>query len=193
MSLVLASLALLGLGIFGPGIASGLVSGAPQLGAGAAIGTAVGAAGIAAVGGGAGMMAARGALGVMRAGTAMGAAASTSWQMGQQAAGSGTMGAGLSGMARAAGNAARHKTSDAFGFARAAERGREAGRSAFAGRPSGASGDAQAPDGDQTPGWARSMHREQTARHQRQIAIQALKEGDGGGSGANPDIDEKED
>jgi type IV secretion system protein TrbL len=37
------------------------------------------------------------------------------------------------------------------------------------------------------------MHREQTARHQRQIAIQALKEGDGGGSGANPDIDEKED
>ena len=40
MTLVLASLALFGLGIFGPGIASGLVSGAPQLGAGAAIGTA---------------------------------------------------------------------------------------------------------------------------------------------------------
>ena len=35
MSLVLASLALLGLGIFGPSIASGLVAGAPQLGAGA--------------------------------------------------------------------------------------------------------------------------------------------------------------
>ncbi|MGN6207757.1 P-type conjugative transfer protein TrbL [Asticcacaulis sp.] len=40
LSLVLASLTLLGLGIFGPGIASGLVAGAPQLGAGAAIGTA---------------------------------------------------------------------------------------------------------------------------------------------------------
>ncbi|MGH6705751.1 MAG: P-type conjugative transfer protein TrbL, partial [Sphingomicrobium sp.] len=38
MSLVLASLTLLGLGIFGPGIASGLVAGAPQLGAGAAVG-----------------------------------------------------------------------------------------------------------------------------------------------------------
>lgn len=43
---MLASLALLGLGIFGPGIATGLVSGAPQLGAGAAAGTALGAAGM---------------------------------------------------------------------------------------------------------------------------------------------------
>jgi type IV secretion system protein TrbL len=40
MSLVLASIALFGLGIFGPGIAAGLVSGGPQLGAGAAVGTA---------------------------------------------------------------------------------------------------------------------------------------------------------
>src|SRR5258708_9334844 len=40
MSLVLASITLFGLGVFGPGIAPGLVSGAPQLGAGAAIGTA---------------------------------------------------------------------------------------------------------------------------------------------------------
>ena len=39
MSLLLAALSLLGLGVFGPGIAAGLVSGAPQLGAGAAAGT----------------------------------------------------------------------------------------------------------------------------------------------------------
>ena len=38
MAIVLAALSLLGLGIFGPGIANGLVSGGPQLGAGAAIG-----------------------------------------------------------------------------------------------------------------------------------------------------------
>ncbi|MCY1359916.1 P-type conjugative transfer protein TrbL [compost metagenome] len=44
---MLAALALLGLGIFGPGIATGLVSGAPQLGAGAAAGTALGATGMA--------------------------------------------------------------------------------------------------------------------------------------------------
>ncbi|WP_439861779.1 P-type conjugative transfer protein TrbL [Pseudomonas sp. MBLB4136] len=45
---MLAALALLGLGIFGPGIATGLVSGAPQLGAGAAAGTALAATGMAA-------------------------------------------------------------------------------------------------------------------------------------------------
>ena len=39
MAIVLAALALLGLGIFGPGIANGLVSGGPQLGAGAAVAT----------------------------------------------------------------------------------------------------------------------------------------------------------
>ena len=39
MAIVLAALSLLGLGIFGPGIANGLISGGPQLGAGAAIGT----------------------------------------------------------------------------------------------------------------------------------------------------------
>jgi len=39
MSLMLASISLFGLGIFGPGIATGLVAGAPQLGAGSAIGT----------------------------------------------------------------------------------------------------------------------------------------------------------
>ena len=41
--IMLAALSMLGLGIFGPGIATGLVSGAPQLGAGAAAGTAIGA------------------------------------------------------------------------------------------------------------------------------------------------------
>src|SRR5262249_15690238 len=37
---------LLGLGIFGPGIATGLTAGAPQLGAGAAVGTAFAAGGL---------------------------------------------------------------------------------------------------------------------------------------------------
>src|SRR6476659_1318556 len=50
MALVLGALALLGLGIFGPGIASGIVSGGPQLGAGAAVGTGLAAGGIAAAG-----------------------------------------------------------------------------------------------------------------------------------------------
>jgi type IV secretion system protein TrbL len=50
MAIVLAALALLGLGIFGPGIANGLISGGPQLGAGAAVGTGLAAGGATAVG-----------------------------------------------------------------------------------------------------------------------------------------------
>ena len=46
MALVLAALALLGLGIFGPAIATGLAAGAPQLAAGAAVGTALAAGGL---------------------------------------------------------------------------------------------------------------------------------------------------
>ncbi len=79
MSLVLASLTILGLGIFGPGIASGLVSGAPQLGAGAALGTVGAAAGAGMLAGGAVMGAARAiagaggsALGALKAASSMG-------------------------------------------------------------------------------------------------------------------------
>jgi type IV secretion system protein TrbL len=61
LALVLASLAMLGLGIFGPGIATGLTAGAPQLGAGAAVGTAL-AAGGAGVAGALGLRASTGAL-----------------------------------------------------------------------------------------------------------------------------------
>lgn len=60
MAIVLAALSLLGLGIFGPGIASGLVSGGPQLGAGAAVGTGLAAGGMMVAGGAAAGMAAKG-------------------------------------------------------------------------------------------------------------------------------------
>ncbi|EFI53348.1 P-type conjugative transfer protein TrbL [Afipia sp. 1NLS2] len=60
LSVVLAALAMLGLGIFGPGIATGLVSGAPQLGAGAAVGTGLAVAGTAMAGAGALGVAGRG-------------------------------------------------------------------------------------------------------------------------------------
>src|SRR3546814_10201135 len=76
MSLVLASLSLFGLGIFGPSIASGLVSGAPPLGAGAAFGTAAGTAGTAMIAVGGARALGGAALGAVRAGTEMGSAAS---------------------------------------------------------------------------------------------------------------------
>ncbi|MFB0872602.1 MULTISPECIES: P-type conjugative transfer protein TrbL [unclassified Sphingobium] len=70
-SLALAALTLLGLAIFGPGIASGLISGGPQLGAGAAVATGATVAGI----GAAATMGVAGAAGL--AGRAGSAAAST--------------------------------------------------------------------------------------------------------------------
>jgi type IV secretion system protein TrbL len=69
LAIMLASLSLFGLGIFAPSIAAGLVSGAPQLGAGAAVGTALAAGGL----GVAGAMGAR--AGASIAGSAMGAGA----------------------------------------------------------------------------------------------------------------------
>jgi type IV secretion system protein TrbL len=69
LAIMLAALSLFGLGIFAPSIAAGLVSGAPQLGAGAAVGTALAAGGL----GVAGAMGARSAAGI--AGSAMGAGA----------------------------------------------------------------------------------------------------------------------
>lgn len=71
MALVLAALALLGLGIFGPGIANGIVSGGPQLGAGAAIGTGLAAGGIVAAGAAGATMAGGAAAGLL-AGAARG-------------------------------------------------------------------------------------------------------------------------
>lgn len=59
LALALAALCLLGLGIFGPAIASGLVSGAPQLGAGAAVSAGLAAGGL----GVAGAMAGRAMIG----------------------------------------------------------------------------------------------------------------------------------
>ena len=189
MSLVLASLALFGLGIFGPTIASGLVSGAPQLGAGSVVGTAVGVAGAAMAAMAGGGATAGAALGAVRAGTAMGAAARTAYGLGQEAAGSSSVGAGMGGVARAASSAARSRMSNALGFRAAAQEGRAAAWSAMSGQAStSSSGDSAG-----MPAWARDIQAQQSARHNRAAAIQTLREGDRGGASATPDIDEKED
>jgi type IV secretion system protein TrbL len=198
MSLVLASLALFGLGIFGPGIASGLVSGAPQLGAGSVVATTALAAGGLAAAGGAGIGATRAlggaGLGAIRAGTAMGSAASTAYKMGQETSGSSSVGAGLAGVGIAARGAAARKMSDGAGLKQAAEQGRQAAWAAGTtggGARSAASGEG-GPDGGAVPAWARQLQSAQTARHHRQTAMHALQAGDRGGHGATPDIKERD-
>ncbi|HZG33823.1 MAG TPA: P-type conjugative transfer protein TrbL, partial [Sphingopyxis sp.] len=44
-----------------------------------------------------------------------------------------------------------------------------------------------------TPAWASAMKADQRRRSARQAAIHTLSSGDRGGSGANPEISEKED
>jgi len=132
------------------------------------------------------------ALGAIRAGTTMGSAASASYQLSQTAAGSSSVGAGIGGMAQAAGNAVRQKVSAALGLSEAAERGRDAAWSALNGA-AGSKGSAPDAGSDGAPSWARSLRAQQTARHHRQVALHTLQQGDRGGASATPDIKERED
>ncbi|MDR6623814.1 P-type conjugative transfer protein TrbL [Caulobacter segnis] len=209
MTLVLAALTLAALSIFGPSIASGLVSGAPQLGAGAAVGTAAGAAlmlgGGAALGARALGAAASGGLAAMRAGTAMGAGASAAYRLAQAtsgATGAAGVGAGLGGVARAAGGAAIQGAGDMADRARTA-----LGQSAAQGRvaawrgsggTSAVTGGAEAATPsvgagvDVAPAWAQRLRARPASDISRHAAIQALKEGDRQGGAANPDLSNKE-
>lgn len=118
MSLVLAALALLGLGIFGPGIANGIVSGGPQLGAGAAVGTGIAAGGIVAAGAAGASMGAGAIAGAARGSASIAAAASSSVRSGGIAA-SGAKSAAPATNSSSAGNppvwAARIKRSQTLG------------------------------------------------------------------------------
>ena len=210
LTLLMGALTLFGLGIFGPGIASGLVTGAPQLGAGAAVGTVAGAAlatgGAAMLGARAAMAAGSGGMAAIRAGTAMGSAASTSYRLGQETSGNSSIGAGLGGMASTAGGAARDTfrsvASRVTGSLReSAESGRDAAWRAGSRPASAASDEAGAQGGvgsqgsaapNSAPTWARKLRAEQAGRHQRHAAMQTIKDGDRPGGGANPDLSEKE-
>src|SRR5271156_5827113 len=150
LTLILASLAMLALSIFGPGIANGLIPGGPQLGAGAALGTGLAVAGIGAAG--AGLAAGGvGAAGGMIAGTARGGAAVAGGATAAYRAG------GLSGVVEAGLSAA------ASPLRRAAASLRESfaagGRAVTGGtNPAGASQtEASGP-----PAWAQRMKRNQT-------------------------------
>ena len=201
LTLLMGALTLFGLGIFGPGIASGLVSGAPQLGAGAAVGTMAGAAimtgGAAVLGTRGAMLAGRSGMGAIRAGTAMGSAASSAYRLGQETSGSASVGAGLGGIATAAGGAAAQNvkaaTSRIVGPIReSAAKGSQAAWTAGRTSPVPSAPSSGATPSDPAPAWARNLHAQQTARHHRHMAVQAVKDGDRPGGGANPDLSEKE-
>jgi type IV secretion system protein TrbL len=199
MAMVLAALSLLGLGIFGPGIANGLVSGGPQLGAGAAVGAAAAGGGVVAAGlAGAGMAAGGlAAAGGMAAGAARGGATLAGGATAAYRAG-GTSGVATSGLAKGADAvmsplrraASSLKSSFEGGGSRTAT---GEGSSAGADAAASASTSAAASSANSSPpAWARRMKRAQTVNHGTSAAAHAVRSGDRGGGGASVDLSEGE-
>ena len=210
---MLASLAMLALGIFGPGIATGLVSGVPQLGAGAMAGAAMGAAGTAVAVGAAATgvgsavvagariapaaakMAASGA----RAAASTAGSARSAYQAGSAAAGGGLKGAaaGMGNVAKTGAQAVGQKAAAGMRSlkerAASAFRSDEAGSASRSAATSGQSTTSEANSGaaDQQqaqPAWAKRLHRRQQISHAATTAAHTLRGGDGGGSSSGPSL-----
>ena len=189
MAIVLAALSLLGLGIFGPGIATGLVSGGPQLSAGAAVGTGLAVGGAALARGGA---------------SAAGAASSAYTLASMGESGASGVAAGLGGVARAGASAAvsplkravsraadslksSHSTGVKGGF-------ETTGGSSTMGTVGGgpASSPASAPAPNDAPAWAQRMRRSQALSHGVTAAAHAVRSGDSHGGGASISLSESD-
>jgi type IV secretion system protein TrbL len=213
LAIALGALSLLGLAIFGPGIANGIVSGGPQLGAGAAAGTAL-AAGGALVGG-----AAAAKMGVGAAGSALGAtgrmagaAAQGGARMAGGAAGAYSVGSlGRSGVGAVAGGMAAVGQKTASGAVHAAlsplrrmagkasasmkdnfRTGARAGLGAAPAASGGTAAASSAAPASAQPAWAAAMKNRQSATHGATVLAHTMKAGDSHGGGAGPDIKERE-
>ncbi|MFG1230365.1 P-type conjugative transfer protein TrbL [Xanthobacter wiegelii] len=186
LSAVLAALALLGLGIFGPGIATGLITGAPQLGAGAAVGTGLAAGGAALAGAGAAGMALRGA-GAALSGTAAAARAGASLAGGAASAYSAGA-AGQSGLSGGAGGVGGAAPAGAAG-ATSPLRSSTDTPSTSGATPTPSS--APVSSGD-VPNWAQRMRRSQQMAHGIQTATHAVRSGDSHGGGSSISLSESD-
>lgn len=212
MAIVLAALSLLGLGIFGPGIATGLVSGGPQLSAGAAIGTGLAVGGAAVAAGGATMLAARGGGAALSGGaalarsgaTAAGAASSAYTLSSMGESGASRVATGLGGVARAGASAAVSplkravsraadslKSNHTAGVKGAFET--TGGASTMGTLGGGASqGSASTPSSDGPPAWAQRMRRSQAMSHGVTAAAHAVRSGDSHGGGSSISLSESD-
>ena len=180
MAIVLAALSLLGLGIFGPGIATGLVSGGPQLGAG---------------------LGAKGGAMAVRGGAATAGAASAAYSL-NSAGQSGIGGAlsGATGVGKGAGIAALsplRKAAASISASRTA--GVKAaftgtGGSTTQGRLGGVGASVPAPSSSSPgspPAWAQRL-RGQSLGRGATVAAHAVRSGDSHGPGASVSLSESD-
>ncbi|KQZ29035.1 P-type conjugative transfer protein TrbL [Caulobacter sp. Root1472] len=176
LAMALAALTLLGLSIFGPGIASGLVSGAPQLGLGAAVGTGLTVAGMAMVGAGAAQMAAGGGASLASA------AAGAGGPGGPRPSPGGATPEGPSGGPsgpRSGGGAVP-------GGMQAKSAPGAGGGEPGSGTPSDGPGEAA-----EAPSWARELRQQQALAHGASLAAHGLASGDDHSGGASPSLSEQ--
>ncbi|WP_019960580.1 P-type conjugative transfer protein TrbL [Woodsholea maritima] len=193
MAIVLAALSLLALGIFGPGIANGIVSGGPQLGAGAAVGTGLAAGGMV-VGGLAGGKMAASAVGAgARGGASIAGGASTAYKVGHTAAGGGAAGVaggmasvGKAGMSAAASPLRRMSQSMKDSY-------RTGSRAAFGVTGGSVTGGtaSSSPVNDGPPAWAQKLKRQQSLHHGVATTAHVIRSGDHGGGGTSVSLSEK--
>ncbi|MGR7995768.1 P-type conjugative transfer protein TrbL [Xanthobacter sp. ZOL 2024] len=210
MAIVLAALSLLGLGIFGPGIANGLVSGGPQLSAGAAVGTGLAAGGAMMAAGAAGGMALRGGMAALsgtaaaaRGGAALAGGASAAYSQGAGSkTGAAGVASGLGGVAAAGGRAAASPLKRAVVRAADSLRASYAAGASAVSEPAGGgstiSGTGAINEGasasgsgrEGPPGWAKRMKRAQQMSHGVQTAAHAVRSGDSHGGGHSVNLSE---
>ncbi len=183
LAMALAALTLLGLSIFGPGVASGLVSGAPQLGAGAAVGTGLMVGGMAMAGVAVAQMAAGGGASLAAGGASSaaggGAAGGRPPPGGSgDGPGSGPAPTGPSSPPPAGGGGAGSSAGGATPTAKPSSD--ESG-----GDEGGGEGGASSP-----PAWARDLQHKQALAHGAGMAIHAAGSGDDHSGGAAPSLKE---
>lgn len=189
MSVVLGALALLALGIFGPGIANGIVSGGPQLGAGSAVGTAVAAGGLAVGGAAAGRMALGAAGAGARGASAMAGGAATAYQLGSapRSTMAGKAAAGIAAVGKAGVGAATSPLRRSI--AESAQSGARAAYAATGGSHAGHTNAATANAGP--PAWARRMKQQQSIHHGVSTTAHVIRSGDHGGGGSAVSLSER--
>jgi type IV secretion system protein TrbL len=191
-STILAAIAVFGLAVFVPGLAAGLVSGAPQLGAGAAVATTAALGGTAIAGG---MLTAGGArLAGRAAGGGIKAAASLTGRVGAAYQAGGARGVARTTTSAPAARALGSATApvrDAYRQG-AAQGYRDTQPSTDPGDPGrGADALASGARHPETPTWAQNLARRQRTTQAGLVAAQALREGDRPSGGAGPDLKDK--
>ena len=189
-STILAAIAVFGLAIFVPGIAAGLITGAPQLGAGAAVATTAATGGTVVAGGmlasGAARLAGRASGGAIKAAASLTGTVGAAYQAG-----------GLRGVARATVTAPASRAV-ASGTAPVRDAFREGAAQGYRdsqpssgpdpGPPTGGPGGGSA---GSPPAWAQRLARRQRMTQAGLVAAQGLREGDRPALSPGPELKDK--